>query len=210
VSKTTAALRRENRNTDEDVVHSKTESTVPHTSSKINDCAESRASPNSHQPCESQILQLEARPSRKDKSLGVLTLRFIGLFLQSGCGTVSLDSAAVQLVEGDAEPNKLKTITRRLYDIANVLCALSLIERATSCGPCRKPVFKLCPPPECAHGTFPSAEASAQMARDDFAAPDPELPQKRKGGLSIDGAEEEPCPKRCKPDQRLSNINSQG
>jgi hypothetical protein len=202
ISKTTA-LPRENRNIDDDAISPKAVSIIPHTSSKFDENAEGSYSSNSNNPCEGQIL--EPRPSRKDKSLGVLTLRFIGLFLNSGHGTVSLDAAAAQLVDGEAEPGKLKTITRRLYDIANVLCALSLIERATACGPCRKPSFRLCRQATAsAHGT-PGATAH------DAAAPGSGPPPKRKGGL--DGAEGGLCPKRCRPEQRLSalpDINSQG
>jgi hypothetical protein len=204
-SRTMATLLRNSNKIDQDADHSKTVSTLPHTSSKIDESAHGSISSNSHEPIESHVIQLESRPTRKDRSLGVLTLRFIGLFLQSAQGTVSLDSAAVRLVEGDAEPNKLKTITRRLYDIANVLCALRLIERATGCGPCRKPEFKLCQKSNSEPGTSCSAESSA---RADAEAPGSEPLQKRTVDLAVHSTE--PCPKRCKPEQRLSNINSHG
>ncbi len=203
-SKTMAALRRDSKKIDEDAAHPETESTLPLLSSKIDESVDGSFSLNSHQPCESHIIQLESRPTRKDKSLGVLTLRFIGLFLQAERGTVSLDSAAMQLVEGEAEPNKLKTITRRLYDIANVLCSLRLIERATSCGPCRKPVFKLCQQSGSEPGTTCS---SMSPTRVDAAAPGSEPLQKRAGDLHIHGTQ--PCPKRCKPDHWQSSTDAQ-
>ncbi|CAN8070701.1 unnamed protein product [Agarophyton chilense] len=98
--------------------------------------------------------------SRKEKSLGVLSQRFVQLFLLAGSGAVSLDQAAVQLlgrspsdtdplaispVEGDAT-KLLKTKVRRLYDIANILSSLRLIEKVHTVN--RKPAFKWLGPEE--------------------------------------------------------------
>eukprot|EP00178_Gracilaria_changii_P028093 TRINITY_DN955_c0_g1_i2.p1 TRINITY_DN955_c0_g1~~TRINITY_DN955_c0_g1_i2.p1 ORF type:complete len:542 (-),score=79.71 TRINITY_DN955_c0_g1_i2:4674-6299(-) len=96
--------------------------------------------------------------SRKEKSLGVLSQRFVQLFLLAGNGAVSLDQAAVQLlgrspsdpltvspVEGDAT-KLLKTKVRRLYDIANILSSLRLIEKVHTVN--RKPAFKWLGPEE--------------------------------------------------------------
>lgn len=92
--------------------------------------------------------------SRKEKSLGVLSQRFVQLFLLAGDRAVSLDQAAIQLlgrspsdtdplsvspVEGDTT-KLLKTKVRRLYDIANILSSLHLIEKVHTVN--RKPAFK--------------------------------------------------------------------
>lgn len=91
---------------------------------------------------------------RKEKSLGVLSQRFVQLFLLAGSRPVSLDQAAVQLLgrspsdvdpltvspaEGDSS-KLLKTKVRRLYDIANILSSLRLIEKVHTSN--RKPSFK--------------------------------------------------------------------
>lgn len=97
---------------------------------------------------------LKTTGSRKEKSLGVLSQRFVQLFLLAGDRAVSLDQAAVQLLgrspsdtdplatspaEGDAS-KLLKTKVRRLYDIANILSSLNLIEKVHTTN--RKPAFK--------------------------------------------------------------------
>lgn len=101
---------------------------------------------------------IEVKPvragGRKEKSLGVLSQRFVQLFLLAGSRPVSLDQAAVQLLgrspsdvdplavspaEGDSS-KLLKTKVRRLYDIANILSSLRLIEKVHTSN--RKPSFK--------------------------------------------------------------------
>ncbi|KAL6861326.1 hypothetical protein ACP4OV_017026 [Aristida adscensionis] len=78
---------------------------------------------------------------RKEKSLGLLTQNFVKLFLTMGVETVSLDEAARLLIgEGHAE-NNMRTKVRRLYDIANVLSSLNLIEK-TQQTDSRKPAFR--------------------------------------------------------------------
>lgn len=91
--------------------------------------------------------------SRKEKSLGVLSQRFVQLFLLAGQTAVSLENAAIQLLgrspsdsdpfvspaDGDAS-KLLKTKVRRLYDIANILSSLNLIEKVHTSN--RKPAFK--------------------------------------------------------------------
>lgn len=100
---------------------------------------------------------------RKDKSLGILSRRFMRklLFAASvgGSPIVSLEQAARALDRlpdeaeqgGEApaaaegllsaeESASAKTRLRRLYDIANVLCALHLVEKVTL--QCRKPAFR--------------------------------------------------------------------
>ncbi|KAL4233013.1 Transcription factor e2f8 [Mactra antiquata] len=68
---------------------------------------------------------------RKDKSLGIMSQKFLMLFLVSKPKTVNLDLSAKLLI-GDAnidrtENSKFKTKIRRLYDIANILTSLGLI-----------------------------------------------------------------------------------
>ncbi len=67
--------------------------------------------------------------SGKENSLGVLSQKFVQLFLNSEHGVVSLEPAARKLMEEDTFSNEslLKTKIRRLYDIANILCSLNLV-----------------------------------------------------------------------------------
>ncbi|KAM9816723.1 transcription factor E2F8 [Neosynchiropus ocellatus] len=71
--------------------------------------------------------------SRKDKSLRVMSQKFVMLFLVSKSRMISLDLAAKILIGeqqfGDQDRSKVKTKVRRLYDIANVLRSLKLIEK---------------------------------------------------------------------------------
>ncbi|XP_069824145.1 transcription factor E2F8 isoform X2 [Dendropsophus ebraccatus] len=71
--------------------------------------------------------------SRKEKSLRVMSQRFVMLFLVSTPQIVSLDIAAKILIGedqlDDLDKSKLKTKIRRLYDIANVLSSLNLIKK---------------------------------------------------------------------------------
>ncbi|NXY87516.1 E2F8 factor, partial [Alcedo cyanopectus] len=71
--------------------------------------------------------------SRKDKSLRVMSQKFVMLFLVSTPQIVSLEVAA-KILTGeeqleDLDKSKLKTKIRRLYDIANVLSSLQLIKK---------------------------------------------------------------------------------
>ncbi|KAJ8315777.1 LOW QUALITY PROTEIN: hypothetical protein KUTeg_007927 [Tegillarca granosa] len=70
---------------------------------------------------------------RKDRSLGIMSQKFLMLFLVSQPKTVNLDLSAKILI-GDAnidrtENGKFKTKIRRLYDIANILTSLDLIRK---------------------------------------------------------------------------------
>ncbi|XP_071941028.1 uncharacterized protein, partial [Antedon mediterranea] len=86
--------------------------------------------------------------SRKEKSLGVMSQKFIMLFLVSqDSSLISLDDAARILIGNEDflidESSKLKTKVRRLYDIANILTSLQLIKKVhvtETRG--RKPAFK--------------------------------------------------------------------
>ncbi|XP_059165450.1 uncharacterized protein LOC131948020 [Physella acuta] len=70
---------------------------------------------------------------RKDKSLGIMSQKFLMLFLVSKPKTVNLELSAKILI-GDGsieniEASKFKTKIRRLYDIANILTSLGLIKK---------------------------------------------------------------------------------
>ncbi|XP_037312583.2 transcription factor E2F8 [Pungitius pungitius] len=102
--------------------------------------------------------------SRKDKSLRVMSQKFVMLFLVSDPRVVSLDVAAKILIGeeqgADRDKNKFKTKVRRLYDIANVLRSLKLIEKVhvtETRG--RKPAFEWVGPED-----FPQVEGSASSA----------------------------------------------
>ena len=78
---------------------------------------------------------------RREKSLGLLSQKFVQLFLVSRARVVSLESAARTLLGASADQAKLKTKVRRLYDIANILSSLRLIEK-THLTDSRKPAFR--------------------------------------------------------------------
>ncbi|XP_015279901.1 PREDICTED: transcription factor E2F8 [Gekko japonicus] len=85
--------------------------------------------------------------SRKDKSLRVMSQKFVMLFLVSAPQVVSLEAAAKILIGEDHAENldksKFKTKIRRLYDIANVLSSLDLIKKVhVTEEKGRKPAFK--------------------------------------------------------------------
>ncbi|KAJ8772923.1 hypothetical protein K2173_028100 [Erythroxylum novogranatense] len=78
---------------------------------------------------------------RKEKSLGLLTQNFVKLFLCANVDVISLDDAA-KLLLGDAQSSSvMRTKVRRLYDIANVLSSMELIEK-THTADTRKPAFR--------------------------------------------------------------------
>uniref|UniRef100_A0A7N1A6I5 E2F/DP family winged-helix DNA-binding domain-containing protein n=1 Tax=Kalanchoe fedtschenkoi TaxID=63787 RepID=A0A7N1A6I5_KALFE len=79
--------------------------------------------------------------NRREKSLGLLTQNFIKLFLCSNMKLISLDDAA-KLLLGDGHGSTImRTKVRRLYDIANVLISMNLIEK-THHTENRKPAFR--------------------------------------------------------------------
>ncbi|XP_020259279.1 E2F transcription factor-like E2FE isoform X2 [Asparagus officinalis] len=83
--------------------------------------------------------------NRREKSLGVLTENFVKMFLISDVDTVLLDEAAKLLLGDVHNPSQPKSNSaakvRRLYDIANVLSSLNLIEK-THHIETRKPAFR--------------------------------------------------------------------
>ncbi|KAJ1696086.1 hypothetical protein LUZ63_004598 [Rhynchospora breviuscula] len=82
-----------------------------------------------------------ALEQRREKSLGLLTQNFVRLFITTDADTISLDEAA-KILLGDAhDAVNMRTKVRRLYDIANVLSSMNLIEK-THHAETRKPAFR--------------------------------------------------------------------
>ncbi|KAF8641713.1 hypothetical protein HU200_067736 [Digitaria exilis] len=109
---------------------------------------------------------------RKEKSLGLLTQNFVKLFLTMEVETVSLDEAARLLLgEGHAESN-MRTKVRRLYDIANVLSSLNLIEKIQQADT-RKPAFRWL------------GQAKRKQENDFMVAQPPARPSKRAFGTDL-------------------------
>ncbi|GAU10032.1 hypothetical protein TSUD_281860 [Trifolium subterraneum] len=78
---------------------------------------------------------------RREKSLALLTQNFVKIFVCSNLEMISLDDAA-RLLLGDAyNSSTMRTKVRRLYDIANVLTSMNLIEK-THTTDTRKPAFR--------------------------------------------------------------------
>ncbi|PIO28576.1 hypothetical protein AB205_0087340, partial [Aquarana catesbeiana] len=84
--------------------------------------------------------------SRKDKSLRIMSQKFVMLFLVSTTKIITLEIAAKILIEESqdiSDHSKFKTKVRRLYDIANVLTSLGLIRKVhVTEERGRKPAFK--------------------------------------------------------------------
>ena len=73
-----------------------------------------------------------SKNSRKEKSLGSMCQRFLCIYLL-GRTSLTLDEAAAVLAGPEVvPPSVMRTKIRRLYDIANVLCTLRLLEKGTS------------------------------------------------------------------------------
>ncbi|CAL9104113.1 unnamed protein product [Musa textilis] len=85
-----------------------------------------------------------ATDNRKEKSLGLLTRNFVKLFLTSDVDTISLDEAARLLLGDISDLSNMRSYNaakvRRLYDIANVLSSMNLIEKIQV--EARKPAFR--------------------------------------------------------------------
>ena len=86
-----------------------------------------------------EIASNSMKKRKKKKSLGILCESFIKQFL-TWRSTISLEQAARRISDTKIDESKLKTKVRRLYDIANVLAALNLIEKTSL--ETRKPAFK--------------------------------------------------------------------
>nr|XP_055047321.1 transcription factor E2F7 isoform X2 [Misgurnus anguillicaudatus] len=117
-------------------------------------------------PHAAQHTQNTQAPSsrRKDKSLRIMSQKFVMLFLVSKTRTVTLDTAAKILIEegqDDSTHSKYKTKVRRLYDIANVLTSLNLIKKLhVREEKSRKPVFKWIGPADFPSGNSETLEVS--------------------------------------------------
>ncbi|XP_043723529.1 E2F transcription factor-like E2FE isoform X2 [Telopea speciosissima] len=83
--------------------------------------------------------------NRREKSLGLLTQNFVKLFLCSNSDLISLDDAARILLGDSLNSSQMRNNSaakvRRLYDIANVLSSMNLIEK-THHAESRKPAFR--------------------------------------------------------------------
>mmetsp|Transcript_10625 Transcript_10625/g.30247 ORF Transcript_10625/g.30247 Transcript_10625/m.30247 type:complete len:496 (-) Transcript_10625:404-1891(-) len=77
---------------------------------------------------------------RKEKSMYLLSRRFVKLFLHSDSRVVTLEEAASGMLNGPADSNS-KNKVRRLYDIANILSSLNLIEKIHA-SKSSKPAFR--------------------------------------------------------------------
>lgn len=84
---------------------------------------------------------------RQGKSLGILSKKFVRLFLTKDPGVyneeIALDVAAQELLGDELDQQKLKTKVRRLYDIANILSSLNLIQKV-QLKETKKPAFRWC------------------------------------------------------------------
>jgi len=101
-------------------------------------------SSNSSELCSAKTFRNCARnkkapTEKKEKSLGLLCQQFIGLFV-TWKKTISLEEAALRISNRNIEEQKLKTKIRRLYDIANVLQSIGLIQKTNTKH--KKPAFE--------------------------------------------------------------------
>uniref|UniRef100_A0A803JLK1 Transcription factor E2F7 n=1 Tax=Xenopus tropicalis TaxID=8364 RepID=A0A803JLK1_XENTR len=106
--------------------------------------------------------------SRKDKSLRIMSQKFVMLFLVSTTKIITLEIAAKILIEESqdaADHSKFKTKVRRLYDIANVLTSLGLIKKVhVTDERGRKPAFKWIGPVDFTAGVESSDSYASKMA----------------------------------------------
>ncbi|KAF6157288.1 hypothetical protein GIB67_004226 [Kingdonia uniflora] len=107
--------------------------------------SEGKSSPSSVFPKISSLSKLDNADNRREKSLGLLTQNFVKLFLCTKSELVSLDEAA-KILLGDVNSsshirNNSAAKVRRLYDIANVLSSMNLIQK-THHTENRKPAFR--------------------------------------------------------------------
>ncbi|KAK6920777.1 E2F/DP family, winged-helix DNA-binding domain [Dillenia turbinata] len=79
--------------------------------------------------------------NRREKSLGLLTQNFVKLFVCSNVELISLEEAARILLGDGHHASIMRTKVRRLYDIANVLSSMHLIEKVHH-PETRKPAFR--------------------------------------------------------------------
>ncbi|GAB2223758.1 hypothetical protein Droror1_Dr00004498 [Drosera rotundifolia] len=82
-----------------------------------------------------------SKQERREKSLGLLTQNFVKLFICTSADIISLDDAAKVLLGDGQNTVIMRSKVRRLYDIANVLSSMELIQK-TNHPETRKPAFK--------------------------------------------------------------------
>ncbi|XP_077211554.1 E2F transcription factor-like E2FE isoform X2 [Tasmannia lanceolata] len=115
--------------------------------------------------------------NRREKSLGLLTQNFVKLFLSTNADMVSLDEAAKFLL-GDCHSSlQIRTKVRRLYDIANVLSSMNLIEK-THHTETRKPAFR-----------WLGINGKSKHAISSSKSPNAKQPNKREFGTDITNTE---------------------
>ncbi|RWR77557.1 E2F transcription factor-like protein E2FE isoform X5 [Cinnamomum micranthum f. kanehirae] len=116
--------------------------------------------------------------NRREKSLGLLTQNFLKLFLTMNVNMISLDEAANFLFSDIHGLTQVKNDStekvKRLYDIANVLASMNLIEKTYQTGS-RKPVYKW----------LGFKGRSVNDAVFSSRPPDPQPPKKRNFGTDI-------------------------
>eukprot|EP00795_Rhopilema_esculentum_P005078 gene5078-195_t len=96
-------------------------------------------SDNSNSENASTASQDEDKGRRRSKSLGIFCQKLIMLFMAAENPVIALEEAAKEIIEGTEDPHgKTRTKVRRLYDIANILTSMRLIEKTGS----RKAAFK--------------------------------------------------------------------
>ena len=88
---------------------------------------------------------------RREKSLSLMTQKFITLFMEAKDGVLSLEDAAAAMLmseggtdaksDGDFNEIEVKKKIRRLYDIANILSSLRLLSKIHLMDS-RKPAFR--------------------------------------------------------------------
>ncbi|XP_018488873.1 E2F transcription factor-like E2FF [Raphanus sativus] len=84
---------------------------------------------------------LSTMDHKKERSLWLLSQNFVKMFLCSHDEIITLDTAAKALLNDSQDSVQMKTKVRRLYDIANVLSSMELIEKTHIPGT-RKPAYK--------------------------------------------------------------------
>ncbi|OMO73560.1 hypothetical protein COLO4_27010 [Corchorus olitorius] len=127
--------------------------------------------------------------NRREKSLGLLTQNFVKLFVCSNTELLSLDEAAKLLLGNAHNTSIMRTKVRRLYDIANVLSSMNLIEKTHTIDT-RKPAFRWL-----GYGENSEKRAAAALALDES--------RKRAFGTDVTNM----CSKRNKGDQICNDAN---
>ncbi|XP_057519784.1 E2F transcription factor-like E2FE isoform X1 [Amaranthus tricolor] len=123
----------------------------------IEDDDDAHSNPDSGSQQEVSNISASSKPrkdNRREKSLGFLTQNFVKLFICSNVDLISLNEAAKTLLGDGHKSTIMRTKVRRLYDIANVLSSMKLIEK-THQTDTRKPAFRWLGLRECSEATIP-------------------------------------------------------